>query len=276
MISFGGHTASQGLGGMVGFAGHTAGCPMCPSGYFCSNGSSCDKTGGNGGSAGSGMAGFAGHTAGCTMCSPMCAWLCGTGGAGNGGIGGTSSGGAGNGGAGNAGAGNGGTAGGGMSGFAGHTSACTGCSPNCPWLCGGNGGTGATGGGGSGGDAGNGGTDSGGMAGFAGHTQSCGGLPCGAGGSTVGGASGAGGSSMAMSAPIVSAAMHQGCYALTGYEPDPCLPGDDSLTSWLTGLPGGCKPHVESGPRLTADFTGRQCCYAVSCAGSITSLGAPR
>jgi hypothetical protein len=57
----------------------------------------------------------------------------------------------------------------------------------------------------------------------------------------------------------------QACYVLTGYEPDPCLPADDSLLPWLNGLPTGCQPHVTAGPFLGQDGRSRICCYSVAC-----------
>jgi hypothetical protein len=56
------------------------------------------------------------------------------------------------------------------------------------------------------------------------------------------------------------------CYVLSGYEPDPCLPADDSLLSWLSNVPTGCQPHVTAGPFAGADDSqGRTCCYSVIC-----------
>jgi len=55
------------------------------------------------------------------------------------------------------------------------------------------------------------------------------------------------------------------CYALTGYEPDPCLPADDSLVPWLGKLPATCQPHVVDGPVAGFNDKGRTCCYSVSC-----------
>ena len=54
------------------------------------------------------------------------------------------------------------------------------------------------------------------------------------------------------------------CYALPGYEPDPCLPPDDGFVTWLD-MPGGCEPHVKDGPFPSSGRGGRQCCYTVTC-----------
>jgi len=55
------------------------------------------------------------------------------------------------------------------------------------------------------------------------------------------------------------------CYALSGYEDDPCLPADDSLLPWLSNVPKGCAVRVEAGPFFANDGQGRSCCYFVGC-----------
>jgi len=71
-------------------------------------------------------------------------------------------------------------------------------------------------------------------------------------------------SSMTMTAANVVSL--QSCYVLSGYEPDPCLPIDDSLLSWLSNVPTSCQPHVTAGPFQGVDNQqGRTCCYFVAC-----------
>ena len=179
----------------------------------------------------------------------------------------------------------------GYAGYGPHTAGCLQpgaphfCGGPCGGFCGGNGGSGNAGGiGGNAGSSGSGGFS--GYAGFGGHTAGCigkcgGGCPpCANGGASSGvgglGAAGAagvdaggqpdGGAPAAkQSAPRRST---QACYALSGYEPDPCLPADDSLLSWLAPLPSGCTPTVTAGPEPVTRPDGQACCYSVACAES--------
>jgi hypothetical protein len=210
-----------------------------------SGGNAGGGSGGTGGARDSGMAGrdsgiagtggFSGHTASCiTMgCGSICG-LCPDAWAGTGG-----------------------------GGFSGHTSGClNSCGASCGACPGGRGGTG-------------------GLGGFSGHTSgcinTCGGPcpPC----PTTGGTSSESGADDANSADANGDATSDGaeasiaartivleaCYALSGYEPDPCLPADDSILSWLTDLPTGCRSHVTGGPFSRHDGRQRTCCYAVAC-----------
>ncbi|HXK16737.1 MAG TPA: hypothetical protein VNG33_02950, partial [Polyangiaceae bacterium] len=137
--------------------------------------------------------------------------------------------------------------------------------------------------GGNSGSAGSGGFS--GYFGFGGHTQGCigqcGGAcpPCPPNGGTgseaggMGGAAGAGAGGQADGgAPAAKRSaprrISQACYPLTGYEPDACLPPDDSLLPWLTPLPSACTPTVTAGPELAALPDGRACCYSVACGES--------
>jgi hypothetical protein len=156
-------------------------------------------------------------------------------------------------------------------GFAGHTAGCIG---TCGGPCGPCGGFG--------GEAGqSGSTGGGGFVGFGGHTAGCLGKcgdgcpPCAPGGNNSDGGDAAaieGGIAIrdARSAEAMTNAAPQSitpfsCYVLSGYEPDPCLPADDSLLPWLTNVPNGCPPHVVSGPFAGNDESGRTCCYSVAC-----------
>jgi hypothetical protein len=177
----------------------------------------------------------------------------------------------------------------GYAGYAPHTAGCLQpgaprvCGGPCGGFCGGNGGSSS--GDGNGGNAGS--SGSGGFSGyngFAGHTAGCigkcgdgcppcppnGGASSGVGGQgdagvDAGGQSDGGAPAAQKSAPRRSA---QACYELTGYEPDPCLPADDSLLSWLAPLPSGCKPTVTAGPEPVMRPDGPACCYSVACAES--------
>jgi len=175
-----------------------------------------------------------------------------------------------------------------VGGFGGHTGGCLGqCGGPCPPCTGGSGGFAGLGGvAGSGGFAGSGaglgglgGSFAGnglGGAGFGGHTAGCigqcGGIcpPCPgpgdasaeAGDAAISDASVA---QQSAATPAAQTMVPPGCYALTGYEPDPCLPADDSLLSWLSDLPTGCTPHVTAGPVAATDGHERTCCYSVTC-----------
>ena len=154
------------------------------------------------------------------------------------------------------------------------------CGPGCGLACGGTAG--------EGGSAGVGGFP---PLGFSGHTSGCASFPClpgcgsfsspewggpggggsgnaggaehGDGGATEGGAGlGDGGApdSQFRRAPSV-----QACYPLAGYEPDPCLPSDDSLLSWLQGIPQACDASVTGEPTVQSSPAGRKCCYSIIC-----------
>jgi len=203
-----------------------------------------------GGSSAAGDAGLgaAGQTADCiSSCHLGCPCAGGTsaGGSstGSSGIGGTSAGGSSTGSSGI-----GGTIAGSMMGFAGHTSDClTNCHGGCGFCGGGP----------------NGGTPAGGTNGLGGALDGLGGAA--EGGQTLGGAPDGG----APAAKRISAAQEQeqrACYALSGYEADPCLPADDSLLAWLSTPNMGCPLTVVSGPSLMSGPIGRACCYSVSCA----------
>lgn len=220
------------------------------------SGSSGGGTGGNAnGLAGTPANGFGGHTSGC-VASGTC-------GQGNGGFAGD--------------------------GFAGHTAACIANPGSCPQF---------GGYAGMGGDTGQGGFS--GQTGFGGHTAaclqpppiSCGGgcgcrpgcpctpeCPCldaGAVRVEAGAEAGVGIVDAAMEARLAEASLMsmsapttitpQSCYVLSGYEPDPCLPIDDALLSWLSNVPTGCRTHVTGGPFAGFDDgQGRTCCYSVAC-----------
>jgi hypothetical protein len=194
-----------------------------------SSGAQGGAPGGSGDTSASGYSGYAGHTAGCLQPNHTCGGPCGPCG-GNGGISGGGNGGI-------SGGGNAGSSGsGGFSGyvgFGGHTSGCIGqCGGACP-PCPPNGGTSS---------------DAGGMGG------------AGAGGQADGGAPAA-----KRAAPR---RISQACYPLAGYEPDACLPPDDSLLPWLSPLPSACAPTVTAGPELAGLPDGRACCYSVACGES--------
>jgi hypothetical protein len=226
-----GGTTGSSAGGTTGSsAGGTTG-----SNVGGTTGSNASGRGGTGGTAGTG--GFSGHTGHCINdpCGGGCGYLCPD-------------------------AARAGTGGGG---FSGHTSGCLmGCGASCGPCLGGRGGTG-------------------GLGGFSGHTSgclnTCGGPcpPC----PTTGGTSSEAGADAADSADAsvdgasdsaaasiaARASVPEACYALAGYEPDPCLPADDSILSWLSDLPTGCQPEVAGGPFLRYDGKQRTCCYAIAC-----------
>ncbi len=249
-----------------GFAGHTGQCigdPCAPGCALCAGRGGTSSGGTSSGGAGFGGQGgsFAGHTGICFM-NP-CAGGCWTPSCGGAGQGGTSNGGAGTGGlcsGGDSCGGRGGTSNGGAGfagqggSFAGHTGICfmNPCSAGC-WqpACGGFAG-GGSGGGGSGG-AGAGGA--------------------GAGGAGSGGG-GAGGAAQRFASEGAEAPRSvRGCYPLSGYEGDPCLPPDDGLLAWLDDKPAQCEPHVTVGPFGGFDGQSRTCCYTVACRDA--SLPAP-
>jgi hypothetical protein len=211
---------------------------------YCSG--STDGGGGHGGtsSGGTDTMSYAGHTAGCAKnCGPGCTGYpgcasnsAGTPSSGNGGMPGSggNSGGIG---------GSGGYGGYGGFGFAGHTADClNNCHPGCGFCGGQNGG----------------GTPASGSGGLGGALDGLGGAGAGEGGEASSGAPPA--------MRRLAATESRACYALTGYEADPCLPPDDSLLQWLNSPNLGCPLTVVGGPTLTSGAIGRACCYSVSCA----------
>jgi hypothetical protein len=155
-------------------------------------------------------------------------------------------------------------------GYAGHTpSSCYGiCGGQCG-PCGGYGGSGGTSAGGVSGSAATAGY------GYSGHTGNCicgfGCMPCssggfggaGAGGVDAGGEAGeAGALPFSLPATRVTA---RACYSTVAYEPGACLPADDALLSWLSGVPQGCEAHVSAGPFTTSLREQQSCCYDVAC-----------
>jgi hypothetical protein len=230
---------------------------------FC-GGKTDEGSGGSAGQSGFAGDGFGGHTAACLRppyCGGPCGLCPGQGGfGGEGGFGGD--------------AGFGGEAGFGGTGFAGHTSGCV--NNPCEFGCGQ-----CAGRGGNAGFAGQAGFS--GQTGFGGHTSSCLGTcggncpPCppDSGTKTEAGsdaavriADAAVEASSAQASPMAaaSAITPQACYVLSGYEPDPCLPIDDSLLPWLSNVPRGCAAHVTAGPFVGVDDPqGRTCCYSLAC-----------
>jgi hypothetical protein len=237
-----GNRAGAGAGGKGGVGGssgggkggHTSSCSpgSCQPGCFGYPG--CLPTGGNGGQAGF-SGGIGGHTSDCASmggCRPWCGDTC-SGTAGEGGDMGLGGEDAGSGGAGQAGVGG--------IGFAGHTSICfqgSPCTPGCPPspACAGQGGAGN-------GGAGNGGAGNGGASASAGV---------------------AGTSSASRLFPEPAPEL-RACYALPGYQDDPCLPPDDAIIPWLA-IPADCDAHVSGGPFPASSAGSRQCCYAITCA----------
>jgi hypothetical protein len=137
-------------------------------------------------------------------------------------------------------------------GFAGHTADClSNCHPGCYPLCGG----------------GAGGTPAGGNDGLGGALDGLGGA--GDGGQAMGGAGEGGqapGGAARQARRVSTPRESRACYALTGYEADPCLPADDALLAWLSVPNLGCPLTVVGGPALMSGPIGRACCYSVSCA----------
>jgi hypothetical protein len=255
------------------------------SGATGSNGGSAGYVTRGGGTGGSMSGGVGGHTGSCSPgscyppCSnyPACLPAGGTGGQGGygmgaGGFGGSGVGAGGFGGSG-VGAGGFGGSGVGAGGFGGVSSGyCLGpaCVPGCARY------PGCLAGGG----------------GIGGHTSGCGMDPCGPGcgltcagtageggdmglGGDEAGPDGAGNGGDSASSRLAGTgganrffpepAEHRACYALPGYQDDPCLPPDDGILPWLSPTTD-CDARVSDGPFLTSDAGGRQCCYTVTCA----------
>jgi len=165
----------------------------------------------------------------------------------------------------------------GFGGYGGHTAGCLSGNWQCCYgqPCGGSSGFGGS----ADGSAGTDGSPGGGGFGFGGHTSGCigqcGGAcpPCfDAGGDAADAAVDAHAraepSQKTMAAEVIGT---QACYTLSGYEADPCLPAEDSVLSWLGGLPTGCEPHISGGP--FAGTAARSCCYSIAC--NEPAFGAP-
>jgi hypothetical protein len=220
---------------------------------FC-GGKTEHASGGNGGegTAGSlGSGGFAGHTASCgtNPCQQMCGCRleCGCAPGGTGGVGGV-----------------GGTG----------TTGCDAnpCAPGCEPACVPDSGDADLGDVGSG-SGGSGGVDS--SVGDSGSVDS----GTGTGGGGIGGVGGMNADSgdgeaspdraqlfaRQIAVPTAPAMPSRACYTLSGYEPDPCLPADDTLLAWFGDLPTTCQTHVVAGPFLAYERDTRACCYSVSC-----------
>lgn len=169
-------------------------------------------------------------------------------------------------------------------------------------FCGGSTEGGENDGGGGGGKGG-----VGGIAAFSGHTSECIDNPCSGGpcGTCSGGSGGHGGVAGApdagdadagadvgdadggdtdasdgqaaaqSSAQWSAAPSHQrrACYAQGGYGPNPCLPADDALLSWLGDLPNDCQARVVAGPFVVYERKNRACCYSVDCDGRSRHFG---